>query len=83
MTTPENVHEVINEHHQFGDLVKKLDVPASALDLREAVRLLGDKTEIAYEFESEELRIEELGWLRLAWEAHHRDNQRQTVETSQ
>lgn len=81
MTTPEAVHEGLADHENFNELIEAVDRPRAALNIRTAVQLLGDKTEIQEDYRFEEYDIQEVGWLRLAWEAHHQDSDNNTLET--
>jgi hypothetical protein len=75
MTTPKVVHEGLDSHEEFNELIDAVDNPRAALNIRTAVQLLGDATEMEEEYRFDEFDIQEVGWLRLAWEAHHEKHQ--------
>jgi len=81
MTTPDDIHEVLAIHEDFLELLEKIDAKEPSRDLREAITSHGGSTAATYEHECEELDIHELGWLRIAWEAHHINEGDKRVET--
>ena len=74
MATPKTVHEALALHEDFLELLEKVDTEETSRDLRETIKSHGGSTAGAYEHECTELDILELGWLRLAWEAHQANN---------
>lgn len=83
MTSSEAIHEVLTDHEEFGELLRKLDSPDSVDELRATVDLHGGKTAEVFEYDLQELRDRELGLIRLLWEAHHKEDNSENIKTHQ
>lgn len=82
MATPEDIHEALCNHEEYDELLKKLDSPGTIDDLRATVDAYGSSSSAVFEHELEELTAREVGILRIAWEAHHKEFHQPKPKTS-
>lgn len=80
MTGGDDVHAVLREHEDFAKFLEELDTAEGVDSLRVAIELHGERTAELFEHDPAELGIRELGLIRIAWEAHHREDHSEKPE---
>ena len=73
MTNPDELHAVLRDYEEFDDLLEDLDKPVNIDELRARLEAWGSHVTRMFDEDLEEVHAREVGLIRLAWEAHHKE----------